>query len=975
MKPLHALHRLPYLSLLLALLLAALAPPTVPPVKAAASDLFFSEYVEGSSWNKALEIYNGTGTDIDLEAGNYSVVIYSNGYTSPTVSITLTGTVSTGDAFVLVSARATQDFKNRADQIESAFTWFNGNDAVALKKGGTTLDVIGKIGEDPGEEWGTDPTSTKDNTLRRKSNICSGDPNGGDTFDPATEWEGFLADTFGGLGSHSANCNDPPTISPINNQSTDEDNSTAPIPFTIGDDLTPAGNLTLLKSSSDTTLLPEANINFGSSGANRTVTLTPAPNCSGSAHVTITVRDSGGLTAQTTFRLTVNPVNDPPSFTGGGDQTVDEDSGPQSVKDWATNISPGPYEGGQSLTFILNNDNNSLFSSQPAIDADGDGELTYTPAPDANGSALVRVRLRDDGGGDKTSSPQTFEITVNPVNDPPLARADHYTTAEDAPLHVAPADGLLRNDFDADDDPLSATLLISPTGGTLDLAPDGGLIFTPTLDFHGAVSFTYCVSDGLAFSAPATVTITITPVNDPPIARADHYTTAEDVPLHVAHADGLLRNDFDADDDPLSATLLISPTGGTLALAPDGGLIFTPTLDFHGAVSFTYRVSDGLAFSEPATVTITITPVNDPPLARADHYTTAEDAPLHVIPADGLLSNDSDADGDTINATLLISPTSGKLDLAPDGGLIFTPTLDFHGAVSFTYCVSDGLEFSAPATVTITITPTNDPPVFLSKPVNAFARVGMAYTHTLAAFDVDEGDRLTITAPLLPGWLTLTANGDNSATLDGTPAKSDVGKHATMLQVRDSAGLTDTHSFTISVSARPLTKLHLPLLVKNHLVAPDLVVEQITVTGEDVRVAIANRGNGPASEEFWVDFYVDPAPAPNTVNQMWHELAEAGLAWEVTAALLPLEPGEALTLTLGDEHYRPQHSHLPGLPAAGTPVYAQVDSYNAATTYGAVLEGHEIMGRAYNNVTGTLISPTAAGGSIRAGMGGYRTAR
>jgi len=169
-------------------------------------DLFFSEYVEGSSFNKALEIYNGTGAAIDLASGQYSVEMYYNGNTSPGLTIALAGSVADGDVFVLTNQSAAAAILAVADQVTSATNWYNGDDAVVLRRGATLLDVIGQIGFDPGSQWGTGDTSTQDNTLRRMAGVCMGDANGSDSFDPALEWNGYPQDTFGGLGSHSANC-------------------------------------------------------------------------------------------------------------------------------------------------------------------------------------------------------------------------------------------------------------------------------------------------------------------------------------------------------------------------------------------------------------------------------------------------------------------------------------------------------------------------------------------------------------------------------------------------------------------------------------------------------------------------------------------------------------------------------------------------------------------------------------------------
>ncbi len=169
---------------------------------AAPTELFFSEYIEGTSNNKALEIFNGTGAAIDLGAAGYNVQMFSNGSSSATLTINLTGTVSNDDVFVLAHSSASGTILTEADQT-AAGSWFNGNDAVALRKGTTAIDVIGQVGVDPGTQWGTGLISTADNTLRRKSSIFAGDTDGSDAFNPSVEWEGFATDTFGGLGAHT----------------------------------------------------------------------------------------------------------------------------------------------------------------------------------------------------------------------------------------------------------------------------------------------------------------------------------------------------------------------------------------------------------------------------------------------------------------------------------------------------------------------------------------------------------------------------------------------------------------------------------------------------------------------------------------------------------------------------------------------------------------------------------------------------
>src|SRR5262245_10885740 len=186
-------------------LVCALA--VAPSAVGAPSELFVSEYIEGTSNNKALEIFNGTGAAIDLAAGNYSIQMFFNGSSMVGLTIPLTGTIAGGDVYVVAQASANATILAQADQTNGA-GWFNGDDAVALVKAGTIVDVIGQVGSDPGTEWGTGVTSTADNTLRRKATITAGDTTGTDAFDPSVEWDGFAADTFDGLGSHTLGSTD-----------------------------------------------------------------------------------------------------------------------------------------------------------------------------------------------------------------------------------------------------------------------------------------------------------------------------------------------------------------------------------------------------------------------------------------------------------------------------------------------------------------------------------------------------------------------------------------------------------------------------------------------------------------------------------------------------------------------------------------------------------------------------------------------
>ncbi len=292
-------------------------------------------------------------------------------------------------------------------------------------------------------------------------------------------------------------------------------------------------------------------------------------------------------------------------------------------------------------------------------------------------------------------------------NTAPLARPDSYSMLEDTVLSV-PAPGVLGNDSDDQDDPLTLSPGTPPPEGALALYPDGSFHYTPTLNYFGPVTFTYRLADDYGGVSTGTVSITVTNVNDEPLPADDFYTTGEDAVL-VVSPPGVLGNDFDIDGDRLTATLGAPPLSGTLALQADGSLVYTPTLNEAGLDSFIYQVSDG-ELSDSAFVEIEIIPVNDAPVAMADAYSTPADTPLTVA-APGVLANDGDVEGDPLTAVLDTPPASGTLALGADGSLTYTPPAGFSGIVTATYHADDGQAGSAPARLVLFVGMGNTPPL------------------------------------------------------------------------------------------------------------------------------------------------------------------------------------------------------------------------------------------------------------------------
>ena len=429
------------------------------------------------------------------------------------------------------------------------------------------------------------------------------------------------------------------------------------------------------------------------------------------------------------------------------------------------------------------------------LDLSANGAFLYTPGLNFTGVDTFTYRASD---GVISSGLATVTITVTPVNDAPVALNDTYTTAEDTTLTV-PAAGILANDSDVDGDALTVTLASGVANGALNLSADGSFTYTPSLNHTGTVTFTYTVADGLAVSAPATVTITITPANDAPVAADDSYTTVEDTVLTVL-APGLLANDSDADGDVLSAVLVDGVSHGSLEMSAAGSFLYTPSLNFTGLATFTYRVTDGTAQSAPATVRITVTPINDAPVAVADEFTTLEDT-LLTIPVAGILTNDFDVDGDVLSAVLIREVANGTLVLSTDGSFTYLPNANFHGEDSFLYRASDGALHSETTLVRIIVIATNDAPIAVN---DAYATAEDIAINVPAPGvlpnDTDaDGDPLTaqLVGNVAHGTLVLNADGS----FNYTPNGNYHGVDSFTYQITDSFATSAVATVSLTISS------------------------------------------------------------------------------------------------------------------------------------------------------------------------------
>jgi VCBS repeat-containing protein len=497
--------------------------------------------------------------------------------------------------------------------------------------------------------------------------------------------------------------------------------------------------------------------------ADGSFTYTPAPDFDGADSFSYKASDGLLESGPAVVTLTITGTNDAPLADAGGPYSVDE-GGTLALTGTATD----PEQGVLTFDWDLDGDGSFETPGQTVSLSAGDGPATRT----------VFVRATDPEG-----APGMDSATVTIRNVAPGAAGDAFATDEDAPLSVA-APGLLANDTDFD--PLTAVLAAGPAHGTLTLHADGSFAYTPEANFNGADTFTYRASDGVDESAPATVTVTVTSVNDAPaaeaggpyavdegaaltlagsgtdvepgtlsfawdldgdgefddatgpsaaytagngpavatvalrvtdaqggshvdaasieirnvapVAQADAYTTPADSTLTVA-APGVLGNDQDL--DPLTAVVASGPTQGTLTLGANGSFQYVPGPGATGTDTFTYRASDGVAQSAPATVTITLTAPQNAPHAANDTFTIKKRRHRpHLL---NVLGNDSAGPGGgTLRIVALTQPQHGQVGIAPGGrAVIFQAPRRFRGTVTFTYTVrnSNGLTDTALVTV------------------------------------------------------------------------------------------------------------------------------------------------------------------------------------------------------------------------------------------------------------------------------------
>ncbi|WP_316801641.1 Calx-beta domain-containing protein [Pedobacter frigidisoli] len=372
----------------------------------------------------------------------------------------------------------------------------------------------------------------------------------------------------------------------------------------------------------------------------------------------------------------------------------------------------------------------------------------------------------------------TIPATVNiRDNRAPVVTAPAITTPEDTA-----ANGTITA-TDPDGNTLTFTVNTPPAHGTVTVNPDGTYTYVPAKDYNGTDSFVVTVSDGKGGTTPVTINVTVTPVNDAPVATTPvNLTTNKNTPVSGA------ITATDVDGDPLTYTAGTAPAHGTVVVNPDGTFTYTPANNYSGNDTFTVVVSDGKGGATTVTVNVSVAATNVPPVASAPALTTSEGTP-----ANGKITA-TDADGDVLTYTVTTQPSRGTVVMNPDGTYTYTPAPNYTGTDAFTVVISDGKGGTAIVTVNVTVTPVNHAPVASAPAIST--NEDTLVNGAITASDVD-GDPLTFTIATQPahGTVVLNANG----TYTYTPAANYNGADVFTVTVSDGKGGTTTVTINVTV--------------------------------------------------------------------------------------------------------------------------------------------------------------------------------
>ena len=530
------------------------------------------------------------------------------------------------------------------------------------------------------------------------------------------------------------------------------------------------------------------------SGSAPNLTYSPKANFNGDDSFTFKANDGEADSNTATVAISVKTVNDLPVVFGQS-ANVDED-GSVSITLKAQD------NDGDNLKFtvVSQPENGTLNGSAP--------NFTYSPKANFNGDDSFTFKVFD---GEADSNTATVAISVKTVNDLPVVFGQSANVDEDESVSIT----LKAQDNDGDN--LEFTVVSQPKNGTLSgSAPN--LTYSPKANFNGDDSFTFKVFDGVADSNTATVAISVKTVNDIPVVFSQSANVDEDGSVLIT------LKGADDDGDDLEFTVVSQPKNGTLSgSAPN--LTYSPKANFNGDDSFAFKVFDGVADSNTATVAISVKTVNDLPVVFSQSANVDEDGSVSIT----LKAEDND--GDNLEFTVVSQPKNGTLSgSAPN--LTYSPKANFNGDDSFTFKVFDGLADSNTATVAISVKSVNDLPVVFGQSANVDEDGSVSIT--LKAQDND-GDNLEFTVVSQPKNGTLSGSAPN---LTYSPKANFNGDDSFTFKVFD--GLANSNTATVAISVKGVAKPKVMLSKTEYL------------NNEKIRVDFSG---GPGNKKDWIGIF------------------------------------------------------------------------------------------------------------------------
>jgi hypothetical protein len=634
--------------------------------------------------------------------------------------------------------------------------------------------------------------------------------------------------------------NNPPTLNSIGNLSIPENAGPQTVNLTgiTSGATNESQTLTVTASSSNTGLIPNPTVSYTSPNTTGSLTVTPVSNNFGSTTITVTVNDGGASNNITTrtFAVTVNPVNNPPTLNAITDLSIPENAGPQIVN--LSGISSGATNESQTLTVTASSSNTGLIPN-PTVSytsPSATGTLTLSPLTNGFGSATITVTV-NDGGASNNIATRTFNVTVNPVNQPPTLNAiGNLSLPENATQQTVNLSGITSG---ATNEAQTLTVTVSssntgliPTPTVSYTSPNttGTLTFTPTPNNFGSSSITVTVNDGGASNNITTRTFTVS-VNagnqQPTLDQPANVSIPENAGAQVVNLTGITSgatNEIQTLTITASSSntgLIPNPTVSYTSPNTTGSLTVTPAVNGFGSSTITVTVNDGGASNNitTRTFTVTVNQVNQLPTLNAiANLSIPENAAPQTVNLSGITSGATNE-----VQTLTVTASSSNPGLVPNpsvtytspnstGILTVTPVATAFGSATITVTVNDGGASNNIATRSFTVTvnpvntqPTLDPLAGLNIGENAGPQVVNLTGITSGA--TNENQTLTVSASssntgLIPNPTVSYTSPNATGTLTLTPTTNNIGSSTVTVTVNDGGASNNiiTRTFTVTVN-------------------------------------------------------------------------------------------------------------------------------------------------------------------------------